>query len=49
MKKRRKENKKDKITKAATVMYFVKIFCKQNWPGQFLHCKNWENGFFPQL
>ena len=29
MKKRRKQNKKDKITKAAAVMYFVKIFYKE--------------------
>ena len=48
MKKRRKENKKDKITKAAAVMYFVKIFVSKIGQANFSIVKLGKQ-FFPQF
>ena len=45
MKKRRKENKKNKITKAAAVMYFVKIFVSKIGQANFSIVKTGETVF----
>ena len=45
MKKRRKQNKKDKITKAAAVMYFVKIFVSKIGQANFSIVKTGETVF----
>ena len=45
MKKKRKENKKDKITKAAVVMYFVKIFVSKIGQANFSIVKTGEMVF----